>query len=70
MDGERFNPSGKYNAFDTNVFEVLCLPFRAAGDQSGGDPYGNGGEPRHGRCSQPGDVNPEAPLLGGCGART
>ena len=62
MEGKRFNPSGNYNAFDTNVFEVLCLPFRAAGDQSASDPYGNGGEPRHGYCAQPGDPNPEAPL--------
>ena len=62
MEGKRFNPSGKYNAFDTNVFEVLCLPFRAAGDTSASDPYGNGGESRHGYCAQPGDPNPEAPL--------
>jgi PKD repeat protein len=46
----RFNPSGGYNAFDTNVFEVLGLPYRAAGDEFADDPFGNGGEPRHGFC--------------------
>jgi hypothetical protein len=46
----RFNPSGSYNAFDTNVFEVLALPYRAAGDEFADDPFGNGGEPRHGFC--------------------
>ena len=25
-----FNPSGTFNAYDTNVFETLMLPFRAA----------------------------------------
>jgi PKD repeat protein len=50
MDGKLFNPSGSYNAFDTNVFEVLALPYRAAGDPSGGDAYGNGGDAEHGRC--------------------
>ena len=28
--GEIFNPSGKWNAFDNNVFEILCCPFRGA----------------------------------------
>ncbi|MDP8922931.1 MAG: M28 family peptidase [Chloroflexota bacterium] len=46
----RFNPSGSYNAFDTNVFEVLGLPYRAAGDEFADDPFGNGGEARHGHC--------------------
>ena len=50
MDGKRFNPSGDYNAFDTNVFEVLALPYRAAGDEFGDDPYGNGGAAEHGHC--------------------
>lgn len=52
MDGNRFNPSGQYNAFDTNVFEVLALPYRAAGDEYGDDPYGNGadGPAEHGLC--------------------
>lgn len=50
MSGLRFNPSGNYNAFDTNVFETLALPYRAAGDPSASDPYGNGGNPEHGRC--------------------
>ena len=31
-NGKRFNPSGSYNAFDNNVFEVICLPYRGAGD--------------------------------------
>ena len=55
MSGRRFNPSGKYNSYDTNVFETLMLPFRAAGDTSANDPYGNGettGDPRHGFCQQ------------------
>ena len=50
MEDGIFNPSGTFNAFDTNVFEVLALPYRSAGDPSGGDPYGNGGNPEHGRC--------------------
>lgn len=50
MSGLRFNPSGTYNAFDNNVFEVLSLPFRNAGDTSAADPYGNGGNPVNGFC--------------------
>jgi PKD repeat protein len=57
MSGKRFNPSGTYNAYDTNVFETLMLPFRAAGDDTTDDPYGNGGDPRHGYCQQ----DPEYP---------
>src|SRR5688572_26935915 len=60
MSGKRFNPSGNYNAYDTNVFETLMLPFRAAGDTTTDDPYGNGettGDPRHGYCEQ----DPEYP---------
>jgi PKD repeat protein len=60
MSGKRFNPSGNYNAYDTNVFETLMLPFRAAGDETTDDPYGNGettGDPRHGYCEQ----DPEYP---------
>lgn len=66
MEGLRFNPSGEYNAFDTNVFETLALPYRAAGDESADDPYGNGGDPRHGYCApdpdddRPGDLTPVA----------
>jgi PKD repeat protein len=71
MEGLRFNPSGDYNAFDTNVFETLALPYRAAGDQFTDDPYGNGGTPQHGRCggdprsdrSRPGDL---AAVAGEC----
>lgn len=67
----RFNPSGAYHPFDTNVFEVLALPYRAAGDQFADDPYGNGGDPRHGFCGgdprsareRPGDL---AFLAGEC----
>ena len=55
----RFNPSGTYNAFDTNVFEVLGLPYRAAGDVNGQDPYGNGGDPRHGFCAVDPQWDPE-----------
>ena len=63
-DGRKFNPSGKYNAFDTNFFETVSLPFRAAGDEKADDPLGNGGNPKHGFCApnpepRPG---PEAPL--------
>ena len=63
-DGRKFNPSGKYNAFDNNVFETINLPFRAAGDKKADDPPGNGGNPKHGFCApnpepRPG---PEAPL--------
>ena len=52
MDGKRFNPSGSYNAYDTNIFEILALPYRGAGDEHGDDPYGNGedGPAEHGRC--------------------
>src|SRR3712207_3893237 len=49
-----FNPSGNFNAYDTNVFEVLAMPFRAAGDEFTDDPLGNGpdgGNPTHGRCN-------------------
>jgi hypothetical protein len=52
MDGLRFNPSGTYNAYDTNIFEVIGLPYRGAGDIAGDDPYGNGGDPRHGYCGE------------------
>jgi hypothetical protein len=51
MEGRTYpGPEGKYNAFDTNVFETLMLPFRAANDTNPNDPYGNGGDPRHGFC--------------------
>jgi hypothetical protein len=38
MNGKKFNPSGKFNAYDNNVFEVLCLPYRQYDDQSNTDP--------------------------------
>ena len=76
FSGKKFNPSGKYNAFDNNVFEVLCLPFRAAGDEANDDPYGNApeGEPEnpvHGQCSpnpepRPSDEAPLSSVAGEC----
>jgi PKD repeat protein len=48
--GEVFNPSGTFNAYDNNVFEVLCYPFRAPGDTTDNDPVGNKGAAQHGRC--------------------
>jgi len=54
-------PGGTYNAYDTNVFETLMLPFRAAGDTTTNDPYGNGGDPRHGYCQQSPDYFTERP---------
>lgn len=60
MEGLRFNPSGTYNAYDTNIFEVIGLPYRAAGDMSADDAYGNGGDPRHGYCGEE-PVNVHAP---------
>lgn len=74
MEGKLFNPSGKYNAFDTNVFEVLALPYRATGDSSAGDPYGNAGAAQHGLCGDdphtPADGRPRkgelAEVAGAC----
>ena len=43
------NPSGKWVAYDTNVFESLNLPSRHPGDESATDPPGTG-DPRHGFC--------------------
>src|SRR5688500_8946673 len=63
-----FNPSGNFNAYDTNVFEVLAMPFRAAGDEFRDDPLGNGqdgGSAEHGRCS--GDPRSERPRGGSSG---
>lgn len=40
--GTRFNPSGKYNAFDNDVYEVFCLPFRNADDMNADDEFGGG----------------------------
>jgi PKD repeat protein len=48
--GEVFNPSGTWNAYDNNVFEVLCLPFRGPGDTTEDDPLGNKGAAMHGMC--------------------
>jgi hypothetical protein len=63
-----FNPSGHFNAYDTNVFEVLAMPFRGAGDEFADDPLGNGqdgGDPEHGRCS--GDPRSDRPRGGNNG---
>ena len=43
------NPSGKYVAYDMNVYESLNLPARSPGDQKADDPPGTG-DPRHGFC--------------------
>src|SRR4051812_30465563 len=43
------NPSGKYLAYDMDVFESLTLPGRQPGDESAKDPPGNGGMP-YGFC--------------------
>ena len=68
MEGRSFNPSGKYNAFDNNVFEVFCLPYRGAGDTKADDVYGGGpgSDPGRGFCANRGTSapfpGPEAPL--------
>ncbi len=66
--GEIFNPSGDWNSFDTNVFEVMCLPFRAPGDTSDKDPMGNGGAAQHGFCggSDPDAYGNLAQIAGAC----
>lgn len=43
------NPSGKYLAYDMNVFESLTFPGRQPGDETNNDPPGNGGMP-YGFC--------------------
>lgn len=45
------NPSGKWVAYDTNVFETITYPNRHPGDKSDQDPPGNGDQP-HGFCPQ------------------
>lgn len=45
------NPSGKWVAYDNNVFESLNFPARHPGDTTNDDPPGNGGEP-YGFCPQ------------------
>ena len=45
------NPSGKYVAYDTDVFESLNLPSRHPGDESATDPPGSG-SPLFGFCPQ------------------
>jgi hypothetical protein len=70
--GRRYNPSGKYVAYDTNLFETLSLPFRAAGDQSASDPAGNGGnQSDYGKCNplavpDPDGFAPLTPIAGRC----
>ena len=50
--GRKYNPSGKYNAFDTNFFETVTWPFRGADDKTDNDAPG-AGDPgqRHGFCA-------------------
>lgn len=43
------NPSGKWVAYDTNVYESLALPSRHPGDTTRNDPPGSG-DPRYGFC--------------------
>lgn len=45
------NPSGKWVAYDTNIYESLTLPGRHPGDDSASDAPGNGGQP-NGFCPQ------------------
>jgi PKD repeat protein len=70
--GRRYNTSDKYVAYDSNLFETLTLPFRAAGDQSASDPPGNGGnQPDYGKCDptappDPDGLAPLTPVAGRC----
>ena len=70
--GRKYNPSGEYVAYDTNLFETLSLPFRAAGDETSDDPYGNGGnQPEYGKCNplaapDPDGLAPLTPVAGRC----
>ncbi|HEX9822921.1 MAG TPA: M28 family peptidase [Actinomycetota bacterium] len=54
------NPSGKWVAYDTNVFESLNFPQRQPGDTTTNDPPGSG-DPRYGFCPPP-----EHPPFGKC----
>jgi PKD repeat protein len=70
--GRKFNPSGKYNAFDTNFFETVTWPFRGADDKTDNDPPG-AGDPaqRHGYCApnpvpRPGPEAVWSPIAGEC----
>jgi PKD repeat protein len=70
--GRKYNPSGKYNAFDTNFFETVTWPFRGADDKTDNDAPGSGDPAqRHGYCA-PNPAprpSPEAvwsPLAGEC----
>jgi PKD repeat protein len=62
-NGLKYNPSGNYNAFDTNFFETVTWPYRGAGDTTDNDAPGNGGNPKHGFCApNPVPRPPTAPL--------
>ena len=51
-DGRKYNPSGKYNAFDTNFFETVTWPYRGADDKTDNDAPGSGHPARrHGYCA-------------------
>ena len=62
--GRKYNPSGNYNAFDTNFFETVTWPFRGAGDTTNDDAPGSGNPlQRHGFCAPNPVPRPEtAPL--------
>src|SRR5918997_779335 len=70
--GLKYNPSGKYNAFDTNFFETVTWPYRGAGDETDNDAPGSG-DPgqRHGYCApnpepRPGPDAVWSPVAGEC----
>lgn len=68
--GRKYNPSGEYVAYDTNLFETLTWPYRAAGDTADNDPPGNGGnQPDYGKCDPlaPPDPDGFAPLTAAAG---
>ena len=54
------NPSGRWNAYDLNVYESLNFPSRQPGDTSAKDPPGSG-DPRYGFC--PPSTTPNALFL-------
>jgi PKD repeat protein len=70
--GRKYNPSGKYNAFDTNFFETVTWPYRGAGDMTDNDAPGSGDPARrHGYCApnpepRPGPEAVWSPLAGEC----
>ena len=68
--GRRYNPSGNYNAFDNNFFEVVTWPYRGSGDTTDNDEPGSG-NPKHGFCApnpepRPGPAAVWSPIAGEC----